>query len=114
MYTAPYYLHHGKLYIIAESEAEHTLFTVNPDAGDSTLVKHPRGGHNCYNARDIERLQGRMKAILEDVRASKDGTVGSFPLWRTRVVLSEGSWRDRYVAREAQETKAWEERTRWL
>ena len=57
-----YYSHHGKLYIIPASEREFSVFHVESSEEDSEKdpPRYPRGGHNYYGDRDMERLARRL------------------------------------------------------
>jgi hypothetical protein len=61
----PYYSYGGHLYIIPPAEGEYTNFKVSPP--DEEVVLYSRGGHNYYGARDMERLQRRLKGIFTDI-----------------------------------------------
>ncbi|TDL27872.1 alpha/beta-hydrolase [Rickenella mellea] len=56
-----FFLHHGCLYKVPSTEIECSDFHVDHDEEGylPASVLHPRGGHNYYNVRDMERL-GRM------------------------------------------------------
>jgi hypothetical protein len=63
----------GRTYQVPEAESEHALFTVSPPMTDEPVVLNfPRGGHNYYNGRDIERFARRV-AWLEQVKPERDG-----------------------------------------
>jgi DNA-binding transcriptional MerR regulator len=116
MFHHPFYLHGGRLYQIPESESEHTLFNVASAEGASVPPKNPRGGHNYYNARDMERLQRRMKAILKD-----KVTTASDQIARSESVSPQPNtdnqpqrameWMQDYLTREEREAKQWESNT---
>lgn len=61
----PFYSYGGHLYHIPVEQNEYTNFKVEPQ--DNEPVLFARGGHNYYGARDMERLQRRMKAIFQDI-----------------------------------------------
>ncbi|EKM61027.1 uncharacterized protein PHACADRAFT_247336 [Phanerochaete carnosa HHB-10118-sp] len=64
--AVPMYFYHGTLFWVPESEKEHGIFDVSEDALIvDTSLKHPRGGHNYYNSRDLERLSRRMGWVQE-------------------------------------------------
>jgi hypothetical protein len=54
--------------LIPPSESEHGHFNV--DVPEDQVILHPRGGHNYYGGRDMERLQRRLKAITLDLESS--------------------------------------------
>ena len=56
----PLYLHHGRLFHVPRTEAEHGVFDVDKEALDRTrMPDHPRGGHNYYG-RDAEKIIRRI------------------------------------------------------
>jgi hypothetical protein len=61
----PYYSFGGHLYLIPSSENEYTCFKV--ESSEDEPVLFARGGHNYYGARDMERLQRRMKPIFSEI-----------------------------------------------
>lgn len=65
---APFYLYRGQLFRVPAGEAEHTLFDVEQSDAERE-PRHPRGGHNYYNNRSMERgamrLQWLDKAMSE-------------------------------------------------
>ncbi|KAL1731829.1 Alpha/Beta hydrolase protein [Schizophyllum commune] len=65
----PFYLTDDHLYRIPESEAECTLFDVQERATDPT---YPKGGHNYYNGRPIERFFKRIN-WLEKAKPGVEG-----------------------------------------
>jgi hypothetical protein len=73
MASNPFYLYHGTLYMVPTSEKEHGHFHVDlatiPSAGigSTSRALHPKGGHNYYAGRDMEKLQRRLKGIAKDV-----------------------------------------------
>jgi len=72
----PFYLYQGTLYKVPMSEKEHGHFHIDmattPSAGAESTPRplHPKGGHNYYAGRDMERLQKRLKSIAKDVAAT--------------------------------------------
>jgi hypothetical protein len=66
--ATPLYSFGGHLYHIPQTESEHTSFSVQVPEGDRIL--YPRGGHNYYGARDMERLQRRLRGILADITSA--------------------------------------------
>ena len=77
MASNPFYLYHGTLYKVPTSEKEHGHFhvdtaTIQPAGagaaiGSTPRPLHPKGGHNYYAGRDMEKLQRRLKSIAKDV-----------------------------------------------
>ncbi|CAK5262074.1 unnamed protein product [Mycena citricolor] len=74
----PYYFVHERLYCVPEPLSEYALFRIDPaeDAAAKPPL-HPRGGHNYYNGRDMERF-ARHIGYLD------------------KAMKKEGDWRDRY------------------
>ncbi|KAG8820937.1 hypothetical protein FRC17_009977 [Serendipita sp. 399] len=79
-YTDPLYSFGGHLYVIPSSEIKYTHFKVKPP--DDYKIIHRRGGHNYYGARDMERLQRRMKAIKQDLSLPIITTYSNMPTRR--------------------------------
>ncbi|KAF8155574.1 Alpha/Beta hydrolase protein [Crassisporium funariophilum] len=78
----PIYTVGGKLYRTPATESEHALFHVLSDSNDgdqSFTPIFPRGGHNYYNGRDLERFARRIA-------------------WLDRAKPTEQGWEDRYTA----------------
>lgn len=80
----PLYFYHGVLFRIPASESEHGIFDVHAEAMDASVSPaYPRGGHNYYNGRDLERFARRMG-------------------WTQELVLAgESEWETRYLNRIA-------------
>lgn len=79
----PLYFCHGVLFCVPASEIEHGIFDVSPEAMDANMSpEHPRGGHNYYNSRDLEKLSRRMGWIQEMMGGGTE-------------------WEDQYLARVA-------------
>ena len=78
----PLYFYHGVLFRIPASESEHGIFDVSEGALDvSELSEYPRGGHNYYNGRDMEKFARRMG-------------------WTEELILNgETDWETPYLAR---------------
>ncbi|EGO00311.1 hypothetical protein SERLA73DRAFT_180832 [Serpula lacrymans var. lacrymans S7.3] len=79
----PLYYVHGRLYHIPESESECALFDSHSEIKD--IPTHPRGGHNYYNGRDMEKAARRM--------------------WWLKEVHKEEGWEQLYRKRMEQEQK---------
>ncbi|KAG8761346.1 hypothetical protein FRC14_004751 [Serendipita sp. 396] len=124
----PFYLYHGRLYYVPDGEYEHTLFTVEEADPQRETDFHPplfpKGGHNYYGSRDMERLQRRMKAIMPDV---KEERTNSQPAQSGSGQNSEGdtsggsksppqhndpTWVKHYLEREKEEALAWASKAR--
>ncbi|KAF7306377.1 Triacylglycerol lipase [Mycena indigotica] len=78
----PYYFLHGRLYHVPDGYSEYSLFHATSDEEDEKPPIHPRGGHNYYNGRDMERFARRAG-------------------WLDRVLKKEGDWRELYRAKVA-------------
>jgi len=66
----------GKLYRTPSTECEHSLFrVVHSDTG---VPLFPKGGHNYYNGRDLERFSRRIS-------------------WLDRAAPEKEGWEDRYM-----------------
>lgn len=55
------YFYRGHHYRIPAKLSEWSVFNVESNNEDSAA--HPKGGHNYYNSRDMEKLLRRMKWI---------------------------------------------------
>ncbi len=71
----PLYVVEGCLYHTPPSESERDLFEVQAEATENASVQrqvlqHPRGGHNYYNNRDMERVL-RTMGLLRSTRSGK-------------------------------------------
>jgi len=78
---SPFYFVHGRLYQIPPASREYALFHLTPDLEDEKNVpEHPRGGHNYYNGRDMEKFARRM-------------------MWLEKAMRRDGDWKERYRAK---------------
>uniref|UniRef100_A0A8H7XZ06 Fungal lipase-type domain-containing protein n=1 Tax=Psilocybe cubensis TaxID=181762 RepID=A0A8H7XZ06_PSICU len=70
----PFYLVGGKLYRTPSTEAEHALFRVESDNNDdqNKFILFPKGGHNYYNGRDLEKFSRRMNWLIQSI-PTQDG-----------------------------------------
>ncbi|KAJ7032012.1 Alpha/Beta hydrolase protein [Mycena alexandri] len=87
---SPFYFVHGRLYQVPPASREYALFHVTPDLEDeNVLPDHPRGGHNYYNGRDMEKFARRI-------------------LWLDKAMKMEGDedWKERYRAQVAKHSKS--------
>ena len=57
----PLYLIHGRLYNVPPSESEFSLFFADPGPSPDQPIDYPKGGHNYYNGRDMERVLRRLR-----------------------------------------------------
>ncbi|KAJ7269627.1 Alpha/Beta hydrolase protein [Mycena rebaudengoi] len=79
----PLYFVHGRLYHVPPASREYALFHVTPDLeGDAAPPEHPRGGHNYYNGRDMEKFARRIG-------------------WLDKAMKTEGEWKELYRVRAA-------------
>ncbi|KAJ7108722.1 Alpha/Beta hydrolase protein [Mycena epipterygia] len=75
---SPLYFVHGRLYRVPPASREYALFHVTPDLEDeNVLPEHPRGGHNYYNGRDMEKFARRI-------------------MWLDKAMKKEGDWKELY------------------
>ncbi|PPQ84900.1 hypothetical protein CVT25_004568 [Psilocybe cyanescens] len=70
----PIYTVGGKLYRTPSTESEHALFRVLSDnnADHNKVALFPKGGHNYYNGRDLEKFARRIN-WLDKSMPTKDG-----------------------------------------
>ncbi|KAJ6557942.1 Alpha/Beta hydrolase protein [Mycena capillaripes] len=81
---SPFYFMHGRLYQVPAPSREYTLFHLTPELEDENLVPdHPRGGHNYYNGRDMEKFARRITWLEKAMKKA------------------EGDWKERYRAKVA-------------
>ena len=88
-----FYWYHGRLFHIPPEECEHGLFDVSRDALDATKIPdHPKGGHNYYTGKDLERVGRRMfwvNDMMEKPGWEKD--------YAAKVAKFERPWKDKQV-----------------
>lgn len=73
-----FYFDKARLYHVPASESEYGLFTISPsETSETPAVLFPRGGHNYYNGRDMERLGRRI-------------------IWLGELDPEQSGWEDRY------------------
>ncbi|TFK26085.1 alpha/beta-hydrolase [Coprinopsis marcescibilis] len=75
----PIYSTGDQLYIVPESECEYALFHTNVDGDEDKAPCFPRGGHNYYNGRELERLLRRI-TWLEKANVSNEGWENRYKL----------------------------------
>jgi len=86
----PLYFVDGRLFHVPESEREFALFDVTLTAEEKAIPPmHPKGGHNYYNGRDMEKLVRRME-WLEKVMSKSDES-RRMELYQAQVLRSERS-----------------------
>ncbi|SJK98610.1 uncharacterized protein ARMOST_01878 [Armillaria ostoyae] len=83
----PMYLVHGHIFRIPASECEFSLFIAEPPSADCISIEHPRGGHNYYNGRDMERVPRRLD-------------------WLEKAMGGEEDWIEKYKLHAAKHLKA--------
>lgn len=75
----PFYTFCGHVYQTPASECEHSLFHIKQDnETEADFQLFPKGGHNYYNGRDLERFARRIN-------------------WLCRASPTEEGWEDRYI-----------------
>ncbi|KAJ6614607.1 Alpha/Beta hydrolase protein [Mycena sp. CBHHK59/15] len=83
----PLYFVHGRLYHVPAAAREFALFHVTPDLESKQAPPaHPRGGHNYYNGRDMEKFARRIA-------------------WLDKAMKMEGDWKEQYRVKVAQYNK---------
>ncbi|KAK0452444.1 alpha/beta-hydrolase [Armillaria borealis] len=83
----PMYLVHGHIFRIPASECEFSLFVAERPSADCISIEHPRGGHNYYNGRDMERVPRRLD-------------------WLEKAMGGEEDWIEKYKLHAAKHLKA--------
>ncbi|KAJ7468086.1 Alpha/Beta hydrolase protein [Mycena latifolia] len=83
---SPLYFVHGRLYRVPPESREYALFHVTPDLQDDVPPEHPRGGHNYYNGRDMEKSARRFGWLEKATKMEGDWK----ELYRAKVVKHEG------------------------
>jgi hypothetical protein len=69
--TNALFLRNDRLFRIPDSEKEHGSFDI-PPAEDAPPPLHPKGGHNYYNGRDLEKLARRANALMKLMKDEDD------------------------------------------
>ncbi|EIN13723.1 alpha/beta-hydrolase [Punctularia strigosozonata HHB-11173 SS5] len=82
----PLYLAFGRMYHVPISECEYSSMSVAESELDSDEVPFPRGGHNYYNGRNMERLARRMDMLAVEMTNGP----GWEDRYRTKMMKSEG------------------------
>ncbi|KAI0068349.1 alpha/beta-hydrolase [Artomyces pyxidatus] len=87
----PVYLSRGKLYSIPSSESEHSVFEVVDSEPEKSDIINPRGGHNYYSERDLERAVRRLRWLDKATRtkAKSEGSSGWEKRYRILVAKYE-------------------------
>ncbi|KDQ63729.1 hypothetical protein JAAARDRAFT_389250 [Jaapia argillacea MUCL 33604] len=92
---SPLYFVAGRLYRVPPSENEHGSFNVSLSPSEKAFVDYPRGGHNYYNNRDMEKFGRRMK-WLDELMQRDTGT----------------GWEEKYLRRVGKRERGWEKKVR--
>lgn len=70
----PLYFAHNTLFRVPESDRDFGLFNaVAPEGAEAS--EHPKGGHNYYNGRDMERGARRMGWLEGVLKTGEEGWV---------------------------------------
>ncbi|EAU89653.2 hypothetical protein CC1G_02542 [Coprinopsis cinerea okayama7 len=75
----PIYATGDQLYFVPEAECEYALFHVESGNERTTPTRFPRGGHNYYNGRELEKMLRRIS-------------------WLEKANFREEDWEERYRA----------------
>lgn len=75
--TNALFLRNDRLFRIPDSEKEYGSFDI-PLADDTPPPLHPKGGHNYYNGRDLEKLARRANALIKLMKDEDDLWVESY------------------------------------
>jgi hypothetical protein len=65
--TNPLFLRNDRLFRIPDSEKEYGSFDT-PTIEDTPPPLHPKGGHNYYNGRELEKLARRVQVLSKLMR----------------------------------------------
>ncbi|KAG7448764.1 alpha/beta-hydrolase [Guyanagaster necrorhizus] len=91
----PMYLVHGYLFHIPTSQCEFSLFVAETPSNHIS-IEYPKGGHNYYNGRDMERVLRRLN-------------------WLEKAMGSEEDWIEKYKLHAAKHLKSLSPvRSSWL
>lgn len=75
--TNPLFLRNDQLFKIPDSEKEYGSFDIPPTDGAPPPL-HPKGGHNYYNGRDLEKLARRTDSLKRLMKDEDDLWVKSY------------------------------------
>ena len=75
--TNPLFLRHDRLFRIPDSEKEYGSFDI-PPVEDASPALHPKGGHNYYNGRELEKLARRVDILSRLMKDEDDQWVESY------------------------------------
>jgi len=82
--TNPLFLRNDQLFRIPDSEKEYGSFDT-PSVEDAPPPLHPKGGHNYYNGRELEKLARRVDALSKLMKDEDDLWIESYVEEVTRV-----------------------------
>ena len=82
--TNPLFLRNDQLFRIPDSEKEYGSFDI-PVIDGAPPPLHPKGGHNYYNGRDLEKLARRTDSLSRLMKDGDDSWVKSYVEEVTRV-----------------------------
>jgi len=69
--TNPLFLRNDRIFRIPDSEKEYGAFDI-PTIEDALPPLHPKGGHNYYNGRELEKLARRGWALNKLMKDEDD------------------------------------------
>lgn len=75
--TNPLFLRNDRLFRIPDSEKEFGAFDI-PAIEGAPIPLHPRGGHNYYNGRELEKLARRVWVLSKLMKDEDDLWVKSY------------------------------------
>ena len=75
--TNPLFLRNDRLFRIPDCEKEYGYFGI-PTTEDAPPPLHPKGGHNYYNGRELEKLARRVWALSKLMKDEDDSWVESY------------------------------------
>ena len=75
--TSPLFLRNDRLFRIPDGEKECGSFDIPPIEGAPPPI-YPKGGHNYYNGRELEKLARRVDALSRLMRDEDDLWVESY------------------------------------
>lgn len=75
--TNPLFLRNNQLFRIPGSEKEYGSFDTSTIEGAPPPL-HPKGGHNYYNGRELEKLARRVSALGKLIKDEDDLWVESY------------------------------------
>ena len=82
--TNPLFLRNDRLFRIPHNEIEYGSFDISSIEGAAAPL-HPKGGHNYYNGRELEKLARRVDTLSRLMSDEDDQWVESYVEEVTRV-----------------------------